>query len=280
MKTTLPPAFACAFLTALSAAAQQPAQPPAQPPDPELQQGITLDLQGKYQEARTHIKRAVDTATTPDAASRATRALAVSYAFESKCTEAAAVEAPLYEKALAAKGFNDAGELANELARICLESGDAAQAEARYRKGFEAGKQDTTNQNSGPELWTFRWEHAQARIAARRGQKAEAATHVAAAKAVLDGGKLPQQQAAFFPYLTGYVAFYGGDYAKAVTDLQQANQNDVFIMSLLAQSYEKTGEAAKAKALYQKIMDATNHNPPMAFARPVARARLSTLGAR
>jgi tetratricopeptide (TPR) repeat protein len=276
MTTTLPLAFACAaFLTALPAAAQQPAQAP----DPELQQGITLDLQGKYEEARTHIKRSVDTATTPDAASRATRALAVSYAFESKCTEAAAVEAPLYEKALAAKGYNDAGELANELARICLESGDAAQAEAWYRKGFEAGKQDTTNQNSGPELWTFRWEHAQARIAARRGQKAEAATHVTAAKAVLDSGKLPQQQAAFFPYLTGYVAFYGGDYARAVTDLQQANQNDVFIMSLLAQSYEKTGEAAKAKALYQKIMDATNHNPPMAFARPVARARLSALGA-
>jgi len=111
------------------------------------------------------------------------------------------------------------------------------------------------------------------------GQKAEAATHVAAAKAVLDSGKLPQQQAAFFPYLTGYVAFYGGDFPKAVSDLQQANQNDVFIMSLLAQSYEKTGEAAKAKALYQKIMDATNHNPPMAFARPVARARLSALGA-
>jgi len=96
---------------------------------------------------------------------------------------------------------------------------------------------------------------------------------------VLDGGKLPPQQAAFFPYLTGYAAFYAGDYARAVTDLQQANQNDVFIMSLLAQSYEKTGDVAKAKALYQKIMDATNHNPPMAFARPIARARLSALGA-
>ena len=75
------------------------------------------------------------------------------------------------------------------------------------------------------------------------------------------------------------MAFYGGDYAKAAADLQQANENDVFIMSLLAQSYEKTGEPAKAKALYQKIMDATNHNPPMAFARPVARARLRAIGA-
>ena len=273
MKTTLPLAFACAaFLTALPAAAQQPAQAP----DPELQQGITFDLQGKYEEARTHIKRAVGTATAPDAASRATRALAVSYAFESKCTEAAAVEAPLYEKALAAKAFNDAGELANELARICLESGDAAQAEAWYRKGFEAGKQDTTNQNSGPELWTFRWEHAQARIAARRGQKAEAATHVAAAKAVLDSGKLPQQQAAFFPYLTGYVAFYGGNYVQAISDLGKANQTDPFILCLTAQSLEKTGDAAKAKEFYQRVLTLSGHNPANAYARPIARKKVAS----
>jgi tetratricopeptide (TPR) repeat protein len=274
MKTILPLAIAVTTLLAAGpAAAQQPA------PDPEVQQGNALDLQGKYQDARAHFKRAIETAASPEAKSRATRALAVSYAFESNCKDAVAVEGPLYDTALASKAFNDAGELANELARICLESGDTAQGEAWYRKGFEAGKQDTSNQNGGPELWTFRWEHAQARIAARRGQKAEAATHVAAAKAVIDSGKLPQQQAAFFPYLTGYVAFYGGDYAKAATDLQQANQNDVFIMSLMAQAYEKTGEPAKARALYQKIMDGTNHNPPMAFARPVARARLAALGA-
>lgn len=272
MKTTLRLAIACAtLLTAVSA----PAQPP---PDPEVQQGNSLDLQGKYDEARTHFTRAVQNAASPEAAARATRALAVSYAFESNCKAAEKAEAPLYDKALAAKQFNDAGELANELARICLESGDAADAEAWYRKGFEAGKQDTSNENGGPELWTFRWEHAQARIAARRGLKAEAATHVAAAKAALDSGKLPAQQATFFPYLTGYVAFYGGDYATAIADLQRANQNDVFIMSLLAQAYEKTGDTAKARPLYQKIMDATSHNPPMAFARPIARARLAALG--
>jgi hypothetical protein len=35
------------------------------------------------------------------------------------------------------------------------------------------------------DLWNFRWEHAQARIAARRGDQAEAQKHVAAAKAIL-----------------------------------------------------------------------------------------------
>jgi tetratricopeptide (TPR) repeat protein len=245
-----------------------------------LQLGIVLDLQGQYQEARTHLQHAIEKATSPDETARATRALAVSYAFESNCTQAAATEGPLYDKALASKSFYDAGEVANELARICLESGDDKQAEAWYRKGFEAGKQDTTGQNGGPDLWNFRWEHAQARIAARRGQKDEAAAHIAAAKAILDAGKLPPAQAAFFPYLTGYVAFYGGDYAKAIADLQQANQNDVFIMSLLAQSYEKTGDTTQAQALYRKIMAATPHNPPAAFARPIARARLSALGPR
>lgn len=273
MTTTLPFAIAVTAMLALPAAAQQPA------PNPEVQQGNALDLQGKYDEARTHFTRAIENAASPEAAANATRAMAVSYAFESNCGKAVALDGPLVENAATARAFNDAGSIANELARICLESGDTAQAETWYRRGFELGKQDTSNENGGAELWTFRWEHAQARIAARRGQKGEAAAHVAAAKAALDSGKLPAQQAAFFPYLTGYVAFYGGDYAKAAADLQQANQNDVFIMSLLAQSYEKTGEAAKARALYQKIMDGTNHNPPMAFARPTARARLAALGA-
>jgi len=130
MKTTFLAIAAAAALTVTPAAAQQPAQPP---PDPELQQGITLDLQGNYDEARTHIKRAIDAATTPDAASRATRALAVSYAFESNCKEAAAVEAPLYDKALTAKAFNEAGELANEQAASALNRG----MPGRRRRGTE-----------------------------------------------------------------------------------------------------------------------------------------------
>jgi cytochrome c-type biogenesis protein CcmH/NrfG len=47
------------------------------------------------------------------------------------------------------------------------------------------------------------------------------------------------------------------------------------MISLLAMTYEKQGKAADAKALWQKAYDlATAHNPPAAFARPLARKKL------
>ena len=60
---------------------------------------------------------------------------------------------------------------------------------------------------------------------------------------ILDKGTNPEQ-AQFFPYLKGYVAFYAGDYKAALEQLKQANQNDPFIQCMIAQTYEKLGGAA------------------------------------
>jgi tetratricopeptide (TPR) repeat protein len=126
------------------------------------------------------------------------------------------------------------------------------------------------------DLWNFRWEHAEARIAARRGNKSEAQKHVAAAKAILDKGVIDKAQQAFFPYLTGYVAFYTGDYKTAIADLQQANQRDPFILALLAQAYEKSGQKDQAMDLYKKILTMNIHNPTGAFSRPLAKQKVGT----
>ena len=123
-------------------------------------------------------------------------------------------------------------------------------------------------------LWAFRWAHAQARIAARRGQRDEAQKQVATAKAALEKANNPDQ-AQFFPYLTGYVAFYSGDYQTAITELQKASQDDPFILLLIAQSWEKTGDAMRAKEYYGKVMANNGHGPTNAFARPVARKKLA-----
>ena len=63
---------------------------------------------------------------------------------------------------------------------------------------------------------------------------------LAAAKALLDAGKVPHNQKVFYPYLTGYVAFYAGNYKTAIEELQKADQKDPFILALLAQAYEKS----------------------------------------
>ncbi len=237
------------------------------------QLGVALDLTGQYADARKSFAKAIETAATPQAKAQATRSMAMSYAFENNCKEAAKYESPLYDQYVEAKDFFSAGEIANELARVCLEAGDLDTAAKWYQSGHDAGLREPDIKPDRKDLWEFRWEHAQARLAARRGDKAGAQTHADAAKIILDKGTNPSQ-APFFPYLTGYVAFYAGDYKNALTELQAGNQNDPFILALIAQAYEKIGDDAQAKTYYRKILTFTAHNPTNAFARPLAKKKL------
>ncbi|MGA1999218.1 MAG: tetratricopeptide repeat protein [Terriglobales bacterium] len=235
--------------------------------------GVVLDLDGKYDDARKHFAKAIEVAP-PENKAQAMRNMAFSYAFELKAADAARYEQPLYDEDIAGKNFFAAGEVANELARIYLESGDLDNAQKWYVMGHEAGLKQTDIKPDGIDLWNFRWEHAQARIAARRGKRADAQKHVAAAKAILDKGANPQQ-APFFPYLEGYVAFYLGDTKAAIAALQKADQRDPFILVLLAQAFEKSGDKTQAVEYYRKVLGVNSHNPTNAFARPIARLKLS-----
>jgi tetratricopeptide (TPR) repeat protein len=238
-----------------------------------LESGIALDLKGDYAPAREHLKKAIEVAL-PEQKNRAVRVMAVSYAFEKNSSAAEPYEKQAFDALLAKPDYEGAAGAANELARIQLESGDIDGAAKWYKLGYDTALRKPDLKDTDKALWDFRWEHAQARIAARRGQKDEAQKHVAAAKAALDKANNPQQ-AEYFPYLTGYVAFYGGDYKTAITELTKANQDDPFILVLLAQSYEKSGNKAKAKEFHQKIMTINSHNPTNAFARPVAKKALA-----
>ncbi len=110
---------------------------------------------------------------------------------------------------------------------------------------------------------------------ARRGQANEAQGHVAAAKVALTNAKNPDQER-FLPYLTGYVAFYNGDYKTAIAELLKADQRDPLNLVLLAQAYEKSGEAATAKDFYRKVLESSGHSPTNAFARPLAKKKLAS----
>ena len=99
--------------------------------------------------------------------------------------------------------------------------------------------------------------------------------HVAAAKAILDKGGNPEQ-ARFYPYLTGYVALYLSDYKTAIADLTKADQRDPFILVLLAQAYEKSGDKEQATGYYRKVLTVNTHNPTNAFARPLAKKKLGS----
>jgi tetratricopeptide (TPR) repeat protein len=125
------------------------------------------------------------------------------------------------------------------------------------------------------KLWNFRYEHAMARIAARRGNKAEAEKHVAVATQLVDAmTTLKAQQQAFLPYLKGYVAFYTGDYKRALEDFEQAQQNDAFIQCMIGETYEKLDDKDKATEYYRKAADVRGHNPPAAYAKWFTKKKL------
>ena len=237
--------------------------------------GVALDLKGDYAKAREHFQKAIDVAP-PDQKNRAMRVMAFSYAFEGNAAEAEKYEKQVFDAQMAKSNFDAAAGVANELARIKLETGDIDGAAKWYKTGYDTAMRKADMKDTDKNLWGFRWEHAQARIAARRGKKDEAQKHVAAAKAALDKANNPDQ-AAYFPYLTGYVAFYGGDYKTAIGDLQKADQEDPFILALLAQAHEKSGDTEKAKEYYQKVLANNGHGPTNAFARPMAKKKLGSM---
>lgn len=238
--------------------------------------GGVLDLMGQGEEARKYFAKAIEVAYTPELKAVSQRMMAMSYAFEGNCKKTAEYEQQVFDYYGSVKKFFEQGELADEAGRVCIDSGDLDDAYHWYQIGHDVGLKEPDIKPSRVDLWNFRWEHAQARIAARRGDHAEAKKHVAAAKAILDKGTNPQQ-AQFFPYLEGYVAFYAGDYKAALQDLQRGNQDDPFIQCMIGETYEKLGKKDKAVEFYRKAAAAMFHNPGAAYAVPFAKKKLASL---
>jgi Flp pilus assembly protein TadD len=241
--------------------------------------GTAFDLMGKSPEAQKYFQQAIDLAATPASKSAAQRAMAMSFAFEGDCKNTAKYEDLASEYFRTAQDAPDAfyqqGELADEAARVCIDAGDLNMAEKYYAKGRDAGLKQPNIPADRVKLWNFRYEHAMARLAARRGNPAEAEKHVAIAKQLVDSmQELKAQQQGFVTYLTGYVAFYAGDYKKALEDLQRAAQNDAFIQCMVGATYEKLGDKNKAMEYYRKAAGVQGHNPPAAYARWFTRQKL------
>ena len=248
-----------------------------------------LDVEGQTTKARAMFQAQIDNAPDAAAKSAAQRAMAISYAFDGDCANAVKYEEMVIaywvtrESAEPQNAFYQQGEMANEAARVCIDAGNLDVAETWYRKGTELGLKEPTPKTHPKSLWDYRLAHALGRLAARRGNTAEAAKQIAEARKILaSDSAMAVAQARFLPYLEGYVALYTGDLAGAEANLTKAlavqgNGTDPFMTSLLAMTYEKQGKTAEAKTLWQKAYDlSTAHNPPAAYARPLARKKIGT----
>jgi tetratricopeptide (TPR) repeat protein len=241
--------------------------------DAHLGLGYALDLQGRYEPAREHLRRALGRAPA-DAKATALSALAISYVFDGQTAEAAKRYQQLFDDQIAGSSLDGAAATANALARLYLETGDLTQAQAWYRTGYDTAKKLTGLPVDQVDLWEMRWLHAQSRLAARRKDAAEAATHAAALKALIDKGGENATQLPIYQYLVGYNAFHLGQYDTALAELAKGDQRDPFVLALQAWSAEKKGDAAQAKQFWTKVLAQNGHSLQNALVREAARKAL------
>ncbi len=279
--------FALVALSCASAAAAQGGGPPAQgnPRTDSMRQAQRLDANFQHAEARAIYQSLIDTA--PDAAAKAAaeRRLAMSYGYDGNCAKVIELEERViahWVTRRAAEPQNahyQEGEMANEAARVCIDHGFLDEAERYYRRGSELGNQEPAPRTHPQSLWDFRLAHALGRLAARRGNAADARRHVAEARRILDGDPaMAAAQEQYYPYLVGYVALHTGNLATAEREFLRTTEtmrNDPFQVVLLGMTYEKMGNAARATELYEKAYAmSTGSNPPNVYSRTFTRQKL------
>jgi tetratricopeptide (TPR) repeat protein len=236
--------------------------------------GVALDLIGRYREAQPYFTAAIKSSRTPLDRALAERAMAIGYGFAGDCVNAEKLEKRAFEFYTETLDYPNAGDVADELARLCLDAGDWNRASEWYQRGHDEGLQEPNISPARVDLWDFRIAHAKGRIAAVRGKTAEAQKQAQKARAILDRGHIPDQEE-FFPYLQGYIAFYASKYSEALSALNHASQKDPFIQCLIARTYEALGDRARAIEFYRKAAAATAHSVPAGFAQPFARRKLA-----
>ena len=242
--------------------------------DAHLNAGVALDLTGHYTEARRHFEKAIQIAPE-DRKNQALANMGVSYAFEGNAKSASTFYRQAFDRQMTAgPDLAGAPETANALGRVYLECGDLDNAFKWYQTGYETSRRQPKLPADQVDLWDLRWAHAQARMAARKGNAAEARKQMAIVKALVDKGTNPDQQIQY-PYLAGYVSFYLKDYTGAIAELQKADPSDPFIQLLLAQAYEKSRDAANAREAYTQALASNAHSLNNAFARPLARKKVA-----
>lgn len=237
-----------------------------------------MDVGGRHAEARAIYQALI--ATAPDAAAKAaaTRRLAMSYGYDANCAKVIELEEQVIaywktrREAEPQNAHYQEGEMANEAARVCIDHGFLDEAERMYKRGTALGNAEPAPRTHPASLWAFREAHAMARVAARRGNAAEAKRWVGEARKALDSDPaMAKAQEQYFPYLVGYVALFTGDLPTAQAEFTKtvtAMPNDPFQVVLLGMTHEKMGHADVARGFYQKAYDmATGSNPPAVYSR-------------
>jgi tetratricopeptide (TPR) repeat protein len=251
------------------------------PPSARARSFIANDdlLRGRYAESRAAfeaIERELPAASLPFVIRYG---VAFSHLYEGQPQKAVeALEAYLskYRNSAASQGFPEVF-IWNSIARIQLESGEAAKALESYEKGYASVPSSTLPEDQ-KELWYGRLLHGKCRSLAKLGKHEEAwAEAEKVRKMIEEEGDNGKQYLPAYHYLMGYLELERGNAEGAVEHLEQANPDDPFHRLLLARAYERKGEKASARKTYEQVVASTANGLERALAYPEAKKKLAVL---
>jgi tetratricopeptide (TPR) repeat protein len=234
--------------------------------------GIATNLmfQGKYDASRAEAKRLHDAARNDGEKRGAMFQTTVAYVEEGK-TDLALAE--LDKQYALGEGIGDAAAMAGDatfMGNVLLEAGKPAEARKRFEQAARlvAGSQLSPEVKENAELIA---RYNTARVAAATGDLATARRE---ADAFL---RESQARKNIFQVRLGHevaatIALQEKDYDGALAHLQQANQQDPYILYRMGLAYEGKGDAAKATEMFRTARD-FNQLPTLnsAFVRAKAR---------
>lgn len=233
-------------------------------------------LKGDYAKARELYQSALKRQVKGTAPFGPNYGLAYTYVYESKFPEALKVLHGFQEQYSQTSGAAEFPSVFiwNSIARLLLENGQPAEAIKAYEKGFQTvpGSKLPAEEKL---IWEGRLHHGRGRALAKLGKHEEAWKEAEHIKKLIDEN--PERGKQFmtsFHYIAGYLKLEGGDNAKAIEHLKQADQTDLFHKLLLARAYDRSGDTANAQKLYKEIVESNQINLERALAVPEARKKL------
>lgn len=233
-------------------------------------------LQGDYAKAREMYQQALKRTVKGTAPFGPNFGLAYAYVYEGKIPEALKVLTRFQEEYASSSGAAEFPPVFiwNAIARLHLENGQPAEAIKFYERGYQTvpGSKLPAEEKM---IWQGRLHHGRGRALAKLGKHEEAWKEAELIKKMIEEN--PERGKQFmtsYHYIAGYLKLEGGDHAKALEHLKQADQTNLFHKLLLARAYDRSGDTANAQKIYREIVESKENSLERALAVPEAKKKL------
>jgi len=260
--------------------------------------GSVFDLMGRYADARTEYLAGLEGGTESSEGAAFYWSLATSYIFDRHFDDAHAALQRWADLGVERRGYDPNDSMMFFDLAMAGDAFDEAERMLEQHYG-PIGKPPAIALSPPPdphvlmtELGWMRYNAARAVVSARRGRAADARRFMAEAEAEakqidevlaalasaagLKAVSLNPSRELMLP--EGEVAFWLGDTSRAIRLLSTQDVKFPHHSLLLGQACEREQDLVAARAAYTRVVESTELSIELAWARPIAQARLAAIG--